>query len=376
MKKKANIGLGILIMAVILLLGGILLSDNEFTWSSTKDRVDLDELGYGDENTLFLLNDTSIGRQKKVTESFPNIEVGSKTTYENIYIGNSFTLNANPFTKNVQTIMIQNENYENTKYYYLYFNPKIVSGDNEMVIGVNGKKVAQIKGEDKEMPIILPKVNNHTFYVSFNVIKPPFYSIFNWNKREISDVSVVAVNENLKNKEKLINFDMDLEELEKAYIDVIVSCKDTSRDLLPALKVKVNDYILTDQNPDCSTRDNRLTLQIPLNILKENKNNLSFSTDGFYKLSYGINKIYYTDKQTYKFNVNNFNNIVDVIIYGEFDDDVIDLRINKKLISLQRDEIKSIIGYLRYGVNELKILNLPVDIEELRIEYTEHWDYN
>ena len=49
----------------------------------------------------------------------------------------------------------------------------------------------------------------------------------------------------------------------------------------------------------------------------------------------------------------------------------IDIRLNGQTMELDRDEIKSIIPYLRFGTNELKILTKPVEIKELIIEKNE-----
>ena len=117
-------------------------------------------------------------------------------------------------------------------------------------------------------------------------------------------------------------------------------------------------------------QNTKITGNIPLNILNgdDEKNTIEFEPDGFYKLGYGINKIYYNDKKNYKFHLNNYNGIGDVIMYGDFDRTVIDVKINNHQITLVRNEIESILDLLRIGTNEIKILTDKVEIEELIIE--------
>ena len=116
-------------------------------------------------------------------------------------------------------------------------------------------------------------------------------------------------------------------------------------------------------------------MNVPLSILKnQGANSIIMETEGYYKVAYSLNKIYFNDKDVYKFTINSFNDIVDVIIYGDFDKNVIDLRLNSQTFSLARDEIKSIIPYLRFGTNELRILTKPVEIEELIVEKNEFYN--
>jgi len=57
-----------------------------------------------------------------------------------------------------------------------------------------------------------------------------------------------------------------------------------------------------------------------------------------------------------------------VFIYGEFDVDAIDIKLNNEILSVNKNEIQSIIRHLKYGTNEITILTKPVEIEELSIE--------
>ena len=122
-KKGVNqVGIGIIAMAVLLLLGAIFIDDPNF--NSKTNYLDIknnNSNSYPQENYIFYLNNTDLGRQNKVTESFPNIELGSKEEYNTIYIGNSFRLNANPFTSNPYSFNINIKDPENVNELLIYF---------------------------------------------------------------------------------------------------------------------------------------------------------------------------------------------------------------------------------------------------------------
>lgn len=375
-KKAVNeVGIGIIAMAVLLLLGSIFVDDSGSFGNGNNNYNNNNNNNnnyYPHENFLFYLNNTNIGKQNKVTESFPNIELGSEVENDIIYIGNNFRLNANPFSSNRYNMTINIDDPKDTKYLLIYFKPERLSGDNEMIISVNGKRAVATPARASDVPINIPiyNYNRSTLTLSYELVKPSFLDIFNWNKLDITDIKVVEVKQNTENNQREFNFQIDKEFLERAYVDLSITCEKQQR-VSEAIKIEVNGYIISNQNPDCTSRHNKITAQIPLNILKEDKNTLILETEGFYKVAYGINKVYYNDKELYKFTINSFNDIIDVVIYGDFDREVIDLRLNSQTFSLRRDEIKSIIPYLRFGVNELKILNKPVEIDELIIEKNE-----
>ncbi|MFW6273080.1 MAG: hypothetical protein ACOC2U_04815, partial [bacterium] len=247
--KKATIGVGIILLAVLLFLGGMLMSD-DITWNTSGKNKYPDEISLNDD-VIFQINSTIIGKQEKVTQNFPNIELGSKTEYETIYASNPFRLTANPFAQSDSDFLINVENPENVKHFLLYFNTKRYSGENLISVKVNGKKVAQTDGSPVQIPLILPKVENQSFILTIEIEKPALYNIFNWNKADLTEMKLVAVTNNANNKVKQFNFDVDKNFLERTYIDLLVSCENPTKELLPALKVKVNDYILTDKNPRC-----------------------------------------------------------------------------------------------------------------------------
>lgn len=377
-KKATNqIGIAIIIMAALLLLGGIFIDDSGYnskdSYFNKKSSTNTDGTLYPEENYLFYLNETDIGRQKKVTESFPNIELGSIAKPNIVFLGNNFILSANPFTKNSYSINVDFSEPANVDEYLIYMSPNRKSGSAQFIVRVDGVEVSKNLGRSTDLPIRIYKnpATNRSTQVTFELEKPKWYQIFNWNKFEVNELKIVEVVQNKNNNNRRFDFDVDKLNLERAYVELAIKCEDI-KDLSEAIEISVNGNVISNQNPDCTSRYNRVTAQIPLNILKEkNMNTVELKTTGYYKIGYSLNKIYFNDKDVYKFTINSFNDIIDVIIYGDFDKDVIDLKLNKHIFSLYRDEIKSIIPYLRFGVNELEIMTKPVEIKELAIEKSE-----
>jgi hypothetical protein len=156
--------------------------------------------------------------------------------------------------------------------------------------------------------------------------------------------------------------------LKSLYVDLVISCgKYSGIEDAPPIYGLLNGQIVFQDNPNCKSSNTVLEKNIPLNLLNNGYNELTLSTNGYYKLAVRVNEIYFNDQDTYYFNVDNFNNINDIVIYGDFDQDVIDLYINDRLISLGRREVKSILPYLVYGLNKITILTKPVEIKNLYI---------
>ena len=374
-KKGVNeVAIGIIAMALLLIVGSIFLASDDSDNSFTKKRGEGSSGSY--DAYLFYLNDTDIGRQRRVTESFPNIELGSKEITNVIYLGSSFRLNANFFSANNYSVDLTFLNPQDVKYILLYFNPDRIWGDNHLIIKVDGKSFIKTLARNSDIPIRIPvRIQNSENFtkttLSFEIEKPRWYNIINWNKMDISEFRVVEVAKNQENNRREFNFQIDNEKfLERVFIDLVVECN-VKKEVSEAIKVTVNGYTISNQNPRCLSRYNKITGNVPKNILNPDANVLELETNGFYTVAYSINKVYFNDQQVYKFTINSFNDIIDVVMYGDFDKEVIDIRLNGQTMSLKRDEIKSIVSHLRFGTNEIKIITKPVEIKEFIIEKNE-----
>jgi hypothetical protein len=327
------------------------------------------------QNVIFSLNETNIGKQKKVTENYPNVELGSKIEYNTIYLGNTFSVISNPFAKSSYSFDVNFKETENINNYLVYFKPTRINGKQDLIMFVDGKRISKNNAKKTDIPYFVNEpIINETATITFQMEKPSIVDLGNWNKMLIEDLRIIEERQNKENNIKEFNFDANKENLERVFIDMVISCEKNTQ-INPAIVVKVNDYIVQNSNPDCTSNYNRITANVPLTALNNSKNTLIFETNGYYKIAYNLNKIYYNDQDRYRFNVNNFNDIYDIILYGDFDKEIIDLKINQYTISLQRDKVKSILHYLRYGTNEIEILTKPVEIKELVIEVNEYIDF-
>jgi hypothetical protein len=376
-KKGMNeVGVGIIIMALLLFMGGIFVDTSS---NNSKNSVS-DYEGDG-EDILWKIEDSHLGSQVKETESFPNIELGSKEKVDIVYIGNSFRLNSNMFAKNIYEFDLSFKDPEDVSSVLIYFNIDRVRGENPIIIKYNGNEVLRTLAKSSDLPLSIPvKISNpenfSSMRVSFEIEKPAFYNLFNWNKIDFSGFKIAQVSEDTSNRNREFNFQIENDEfLENVYVDLLIDC-DEVLEVSEAVKVTVNGYIILNNNPNCQSSNAKITGNIPLNILNSDveKNTILFETEGYYKVGYGINKVYFNDKKNYKFSLHNFNGVGDIIMYGDFDKSVIDIKINNHQITLVRDEITSILDYLRLGTNEIKILTDKVEIEELVIE-NDRWNY-
>lgn len=380
-KASREIGIGIIVIGMLFLLGSALTS---FDGTSQKDRykeiknnnIDYNNDYYIDENYLFYLYETDIGRQRRVTQNSPNLELGSEKEFNTIYIGNNFQINANPFTANVFSTTVTVTNREQVNKLLLYFDPDRISGERELIIKVNERVVAQTLARDSEIPLTISNLpQNDSFELSFELEKPNWYLFFDWNKLAINDLRIVEERQNKDNQIREFDFEVEKKFLERVTLDLTISC-DEIKEISESIKATVNGYIILNQNPNCVSRLTRMTGEVPINILENKKNRLELQTKGFYTLAYSIDKVYYNDQDKYKFTLNNFNDIIDVVMYGDFDKEIIDIRLNNQLMSLGRNDIVSIIPYLRFGVNEIEFLTKPLEIDEFVIEKNEFLNFD
>lgn len=368
---SAQIGGGIIIVGILLLLGGIFFDDYTISSDSSSNRNPSSTTSQ--DYKLFHINDTNIGSQQKTTQSYPNIELGSKTQYTTLLVEPFVELRSNPFTVSETTFTINPQTNKNIEQYLIYGDPEIVSGDAILEIYSNNSLVTQKTIRENSFPLSvreLSKTPNKSTEITMKLKKPSFFSLFSWNKLQMEDFRIVEQSRNTQNSQREFNFQIDKTFLNRTTIQLSISC-DEIKETSDPIKVTVNEYIVTNENPQCDSNYNTIDAKIPQNILKEDKNSLELETNGYYKLGYSINNIYFNDQQTYKFTINSFDDIVDVVMYGDFNKDVIDIRLNNQIMTLERDEIKSIVQYLRFGTNELEILTKPVEIEEFTIEKNE-----
>jgi len=379
-KGDIEVGIGIIILAFLFLLSGIFVDNSGTNNSNLKSN-------YNNTNNsmiLFHLTNTIIGKQNKISEGFPNIEVGSPYETNVVYQTSSFALTANFLMHNIYQILLPlRKNYE-IDHYLVYAKLNKSNGDDNVIVKINGLEGYKGNFKSTDIPIILTPVNSTTITqnnktkivnkITFEINKPKFYQIWKWDDYTIKNLKIAEVAKKTNQKEKTFQFYVNKKNLERVTLGLTVDCADSETN--NGLSIYVNNYSLYTISFNCQGRYSSKTLEIPLNILKNN-NILTFKTNGYYKISYLINKIYYNNVSTYYFNINNFNSIVDVIMYGNFDQETLDLKINNKLVTLHRGETISILKYINYGVNRIYILDLPINIKNLYIQgINYYWNNN
>ncbi len=372
-----SIGIAIIIFSILFLLSSsfINLENNNNSNKDSKSN------NYPEDNYVFFLNNTLLGVNNIEIESYPNIEIGSPIKREIIYKGSSFKLYSNFLSSNFFTINVPKKSDEEIKYFLVYGKVERETGDNDIIIKFNGNNYYEGKGDSNSFPIVINPNNNeynpinkttntsNNNILKFQIVKPKFFQIWDWNNVYVKDLTIIKVKKDLGKKTRNFNFYLQKDYLKNVYLSLTVDCQtyeDNSN-----VKVNVNGYDITNIYFDCDGRYNTKEVEIPLDTLKNN-NNLTFTSDGYVKLSYNIKKVYYNDKFKYKFEIYNFKDITDILIYGDFNKDEIDLRINDRLITLKDKDFMSIIDYIKYGVNEIEILEKPLDIKELYIE-KDYW---
>jgi hypothetical protein len=251
---SSQVGFAIIAMAVLLLLGSIFVDDNydsKNTYLRDKDsntkNID-SKSDLPNDYYLFYLNDTDIGRQKKVTESFPNIELGSRVENNIIYIGNNFKLSANPFTSNKFSFNVNFDRPQDVDSFLLYFTPNRRSGSQDLIISVEDEVMYVNSATKNEIPIqINKKLTNTSVKVTFELAKPKWYQIFNWNKFEVEELKVMEVRHNKDNDEKIYSFQVEKDFIERVELNLVVDCDEDTESGKP-IRVEVNDYTITDFN--------------------------------------------------------------------------------------------------------------------------------
>jgi hypothetical protein len=377
MNKKANkeLGIGIIAFALLLLLVGIF-QENPITLepidNSNNGAYNNDE--FPEKNYLFYLEDFELGTQKKSTQSFPNIKLGSQKEYITTFIEPRIILIENMFRSVEYKLSYSIENTKDTKELLLYSNIEQLSGSNEIEVYNNGKLITSIPAKSKYLPIRIRELNkNGTNEIVLKIKKVPFYNIFSWNKIEFRDFRIVELRKNEDENTKTFTFEVDKENLQNVSIQLVVNCEENSK-TSQGIEIKVNDYILTNQNPTCTSRYNRIGVLVPKNILTFDKpNTLTLSTQGYYTLAYSITSTSFNEQESYKFVINDFSEIFDVVVYGDYDKNYLSIKINNKRLEIPRNDYVSIFPYVRYGVNEIEFLQKPLSIKEFVIEKIDYY---
>ena len=410
--KKANlVGFAIIGLAFLLLLGS--LSFDTSTYSSNDRYYDRDDCRYYDREDeryyydcdyfghdddryydrnrdrivnfdltneiIFEINDTTLGEEVIETTEFPNIKIGSAKEYEELYYRKDVTIRTSAFSNSQISVRLDDELTNSSDFLGVLIMAYPTSGIFEEPLGiVINNNLVHVEREVSDLPVFLSrnefnKTGNSLLLTTEEV---EWFGIGGGNSIDFNEVVILAVKQDKAFSSRSIDFLIDKKEehLEDVRIKLSVICP-AGEDGSTPIEAYVNGFKVLSQNPKCVTSNNLgtiLSAQVPLSVLKDSdkdeKNVLFLETSGQYETSLQIEEVSFNDKYTYTFNLNNNDDLYDVIFFGDFDKETLDIQLNSHRFEVPRRETVSIRNKLRSGKNVLTIRERPVEIREFIIE--------
>jgi hypothetical protein len=326
-----------------------------------------------DPSKIFKLGKTYIGKEKTVVENSEYFELGAIERFLQLHSG-SFNLKKKLFGSSFYYFEIPIENKKFLDSLLFYFEPEYLSGSDAMFnININNLKFIKTPIDAKNTPIKI-KLDNTTknadsLKIEISILNDGFFSFPNVR---INDFKVLGKMLSDKNSKKDFYFQTNLRSIDELDLELIVRCRDKKE--YGFVDISINENLIETLIPNCNLGEEVINIPIPLSILDGDKNKLTFETDSFFQISYNLNSKYLEQGNVYRFTINNFNDFLDIVVYGNFDKEVIDIKVNSKTLSLKKDEVLSIFPYLKIGVNQVKILTSPLEIEEFVVEKVDYYN--
>lgn len=400
MPKKANIvGFAIIGLAILLLLGSVVtqpsspISDGSSSGgvgsgssgggssSGGSSGENQNELFDVSSSILFEINSTTLGREMIRIIDFPNMRIGSAVEYDELdfvrdikLISSSF--NSNSFTSTIPRSVVDDDNFLGI---LLVMYPRDGKFENEVGIIVN----SQIYGVEKStsrLPLVIDArefqrgVDNR---ISLTLREVNWFDLFTTYEEQFNEIRVIAMYQDSRFSQRSLDFILQTskENLNFLRLKFSVVCP-VGEDGSTPIEAYVNNFKVMSQNPTCATRDGRgtvLSAHVPVDILRFstdniNSNTILIDTFGTYETSLQIEEVSFNTDFEYSFFVSRSRNVQDVVIFGDFDREFLDIQINSYRFQLPRRETTSIRTRLRSGRNELIIHDAPVEIRQLLIE--------
>lgn len=388
-KAELDVGIGIIGFALLFLLASIIagtdfsdLSSGSSSSSSSSSSGGYSSSSssssssggvyYGEgvqENYLFYMQGMKIAQEEKVIHPYPNVELGSIENYNIVGREDKKLLEAGPFGANQFYVDFQVQNITESKEFLIYFKKNEILGENKLKIWSNNKTLFDDYIRTEHVPIEVENFYKHNRNrIYFYMEKPSFFDFFNKNKMELSDIRIVEVQKNDGANKRDFSFPLERDNLQRMYIDFLIKC-DKPNDYSHSIKITLNDFIVANENVLCDSKKTaKIRVNNVSNLILQDSNSLVLETAGHYMLSFSVNNVYYNEQDHYRFYLEDFGDFDDVKFYGDFDREYVDFKINGKVVSLGRDDVKSVKSMLKYGTNEIIILTQPVEIRELILE--------
>lgn len=390
--KKANmVGFAIIGLAILLLLGSVTTNDdssiyddnnNEGSNSDSSSQNGNSEIGdYNIVNEkLFEINSTILGREETKIQNFPNIKVGSAVEYEELAKISDITLKQSVFDSNEFSYQINRDVVDDENFLGVLVLAQSSKTTFESSLGLFiNEQLYSSYDKNSQFPVKIDKNqfrNNTNNVITIRTPPVEWYQVLSNSEQFLSEIRIIGIYQDSRYSQRSIDFLVNSQEednLNFLRMKLSVVCP-RGEDGTNTIEAFVNNFKVLSQNPSCLSNaagSTVLSAQIPtevLNLEEDGKNTILLDTQGKYDTSLQIEEVYFNDDYEYSFYINRGEDVEDVIIFGDFDKESLDIQINSHRFSINRRETQSIRTKLRSGRNELVIHDIPVEIRELLIE--------
>ena len=396
--KKANmIGLGIIGLAFLLLVGSVATEPNSpisgggsggsgsNTGGGSNGGNNNGVSGGGNtisnsnfnNEVIFHINSTILGREVIRTTDFPNMRVGASVEYEEISLARNVNIESSSFNQNDYIFRIPRDVTQKQGFQGILIMPYPRDGvlTSNFGVYINGR-LFSVEDSTSRLPIkILANEFNFQNNNTIRISTPPV----NWNQfltthsQIFNEISIIAIYQDERFSTRQLDFVTSVEEdsLNFLRLKFSVVCPQGEDGSTP-LEAYVNGLKVMSQNPTCVTRDARgtvLSAEVPKSIINFNsRNSIEIETFGNYQTSLQIEEVSFNTQNEFSFYINRARDLEDVFIFGDFDREFLDIQINSQRFSIPRRETTSIRTRLRSGRNELILHDVPLEVRSLTIE--------
>ncbi|MFT4244454.1 MAG: hypothetical protein ACMXYB_03295 [Candidatus Woesearchaeota archaeon] len=379
--KKANmIGIGIIGLAFLLLLGSVITEPSSPIsggGSSSGGSGNIISSSNFNNEVIFYINSTILGKEVIRTTDFPNMRVGASVEYEEISIDRNVKIKSSPLNYEHYTFKIPRDVIQKIGFQGVLIMPYPRDGilTSDFRVHIN-EKLFSIEDSISRLPIRI--LANEFSLTGNNTIRISTPQV-NWNQfltsysQIFSEISIIAIYEDEKFSTRELDFvtTVDEDSLNFLKLKFSVVCPQGEDGSTP-LEAYVNGFKVMSQNPTCATRDIRgtiLSAEVPKSILNfDSKNTIEIETLGNYQTSLQIEEVSFNTQNEFSFYINRGMDLEDVFIFGDFDREFLDIQINSHRFSIPRRETTSIRTRLRSGRNELILHDVPIEVRSLTIE--------
>lgn len=326
---------------------------------------------------IFHINSTILGREVIRTTDFPNMRVGASVEYEEISLSRNVNIESGPFNENDFTFRLPRDVVQRDGFQGLLIMPYPRDGilTSNFGVYVNGR-LFSVEDSISRLPIKIlanefSSFNNNTIRIS----TPPV----NWNQfltthsQIFNEISIIAIYQDERFLTRQLDFVTSVEEdsLNFLRLKFSVVCPQGEDGSTP-LEAYVNGFKVMSQNPTCITRQavgTILSAEVPKSIINfDSRNSIEIETFGNYQTSLQIEEVSFNTQNEFSFYINRGRDLEDVFIFGDFDREFLDIQINSHRFSIPRRETTSIRTRLRSGRNELILHDVPLEVRSLTIE--------